>query len=298
MTKSSTIAQSQPGLGRSTLSIVDYSFGTWVKQRRKALDLTQEELAKQVGCSISLIFKIEADERRPSRQIAELLAQHLEIAPGQRELFLKTARHEKTQSGLDFPAPPASRYDLPSLPFPLTPLIGREHEVRAIRQQLQDPACRLLTLTGPGGVGKTRLALDIAHQLGASFPQGVCFVSLAGTSSAELIVPAIAEALGIVFSGTRELKSQLFIALQEKQMLLVLDNLEHLVDGIEILDELLAQCPQVKLLTTSRAPLHLHAEWTFEVQGLPVPSRIDLDHLESNSAAALRTIMSAACVAA
>ena len=272
---------------------MDYSFGAWIKRRRRALDLTQQELARRLGCSSSLIFKIESDQRRPSRQIAELLAQHLEIPLDERELFLRVARQQKGIDELDaIPAlttpPPAAdtSRSITRLPVPVTSLMGREHELRTIVQQLQDPACRLMTLTGPGGVGKTRLALEVAHRMQEELGQMTGFVALAGTGAPEFIVPAIADGLGFAFSGTAELKRQLFNFLREKDILLVLDNLEHLLDGIELLDELLAHAAHVKVLATSREQLNLRAEWTFEVQGLPVPSAGTPADLLSNSAVA------------
>lgn len=279
-----------------TMANQEVSLGQWIRKRRKALDLTQGELAKRVGCSLSLIFKIEADERRPSRQVAELLAKHLEIPSDQRDLFLKVARQEKAvdETGSlstlsETMHVPTSQHISPNLhlPLPLTSIIGREHELRSISQQIRDPLCRLLTLTGPGGVGKTRLALEVAHGLNDSFKNGAHFVSLVGTSTSDFIIPAIADQLGFGFSGTTDLKVQLFNYLSEKDILLVLDNLEHLLDGIELLDELLEHTPQVKVLTTSREQLNLRAEWIFEVQGLPVSSHLQLSDLQSNSAVAL-----------
>ena len=124
-------------------SITDYSFGTWIKRRRKALDMTQQQLAQRVGCSDSLIFKIESDDRRPSRQIAELLAEHLEIPNEQRDLFLKVARQKKAVDGLESLSP-LSTLEPASAPHPHhshmpispTPLIGREHETDVIIKQL------------------------------------------------------------------------------------------------------------------------------------------------------------------
>jgi transcriptional regulator with XRE-family HTH domain len=140
---------------------VDYSFGNWVKRRRKALDLTQQLLAGLVGCSLATIVKIESDERRPSRQMAELLARHLEIPPDQRDLFIKVARREKAADNLNpLPLPPRPGFDSSSgqphthLPLPTNPLIGREFELAEIVRLIQDPQCRLLP--------KNRLSLNVA----------------------------------------------------------------------------------------------------------------------------------------
>ena len=272
---------------------MEYSFGNWVRKRRKALDLTQQELASRVGCSPSLVFKIESDERRPSRQIAELLAEKLEIPADQHTLFLKIARQEKSTSSLDAlpPLSPIEPVTHPkpkpgNLPVPPTPLVGRENEVSVIIHQLLEPACRLLTLTGPGGIGKTRLAIEVGRQFESQFNDGVYFVSLAGVSMTESIIPAIAEVLGVTFSGPAEPLIQVINFLKAKQVLLVIDNMEHLIEGASLLGELLQKTQQVKMLTTSREQLRLQWEWIFEVQGLPVPEDAD-EKIENNSAVSL-----------
>jgi transcriptional regulator with XRE-family HTH domain len=187
---------------------METSFGSWVKRRRKALDITQNELAQRVGCSTSAIFKIEADERRPSRQIAELLAQHLEIPPDQQALFIKVARQEKRFSSLDgiptlaemvsWEVSERAGGNLPVFP---TPFVGREYEIDTVSNLLQDPACRLVTLTGPGGVGKTRLAVEVARKLETTFADGAYFISLAAVDLPESILSILADVLGLVFSG-------------------------------------------------------------------------------------------------
>jgi predicted ATPase/transcriptional regulator with XRE-family HTH domain len=282
------------------VNTVDYSFGNWVRRRRKALDLTQQELAKKVGCSLSAIFKIESDERRPSRQIAELLARYLEIPSEQYDLFLKVARREKGFDQLEA-VPPLSGLELApisqplktNLPFALTSLIGREHELHTIIQQIQDPICRLLTLTGPGGVGKTRLAIEVARRMQMNFKDDVYFISFAGVADHEYIVSTTANALGLTFSGPIDQKTQVFNYLRNREALLIFDNLEHLISddpedaGSAFVSDLLHQSPHVKVIATSREQLRLQAEWIFELQGLPVPQDAQTDEIESNSAAEL-----------
>jgi len=271
-------------------------FGDWLKRRREDLNLTQAELGQRTCCTVFTIRKIEAGERRPSRQLAGLLAQALDIPCEDQDTFIKAARGERSLGRLPSPARTASRDAQPaiqsspvpgSLPRALTPFVGREPELSALGQLLQDPHCSLLTIVGPGGIGKTRLAIEAARRSQDLFPDGVWFVPLAGLNSTVLLGTAIASAINISFQNPNNPQKQLFQYLQNKKALLVLDNAEHLLEGAGVFSEIIKDCPQVKLLVTSRERLNLLSEWVFEITGLPVPPSHQVEPFESYSSIAL-----------
>jgi predicted ATPase/DNA-binding XRE family transcriptional regulator/Tfp pilus assembly protein PilF len=272
--------------------ILDYSFGSWVRRRRKALDLTQQELASRVGCSVATIVKIESDERRPSRQIAELLGQHLQIPTEQQEQFLRVARKEKNVEALGEETTGVPSRPVRSSRIPPSPgvLLGREVELAEIVRLVQEPHCRLLTLTGPGGIGKTHLAIHLGTMLANSGERLVAFISLAPVNGREQTVTAIADALGIVLYAASDRAEQLISYLQDKDLILVLDNFEHLAgdeECVDLIGEILRGAYNLKLIATSRQPLQLQAEWLFEVQGLPVPKTENPEELMASSAVML-----------
>jgi predicted ATPase/DNA-binding SARP family transcriptional activator len=160
-----------------------------------------------------------------------------------------------------------------NLPVQLTPFIGREEELAEIQERLQDPACRLLTLVGLGGSGKTRLALEAAATQIDHFSHGVYFISLAPLDSVDSIVPTVAEALGFRFYEEGEPRQQLLDYLRQKRMLLILDNFEHLVEGAGLVTDILQIAPDVKILVTSRVRLNVGGENLFPVAGIDFPDR-------------------------
>ena len=157
------------------------------------------------------------------------------------------------------------------LPPQPTPFVGRQEELRAVGRLLKAPDCRLVTLIGPGGIGKTRLALEAAQQNAGRFLHGVCFVPLAPVGTAFYLASTVVQALGLTLHGGKEATEHLLHYLEDKELLLVLDGFEHLLDGAGMLTEILEQAPDVKLLVTSRERLRLRWEWTFEVRGLDYP---------------------------
>jgi predicted ATPase/predicted Ser/Thr protein kinase len=181
-----------------------------------------------------------------------------------------------------------------NLPVQLTPFFGREADLAQIADRLQDPACRLLTLVGPGGSGKTRLALEAGAAQVDNFAHGVFFVSLAPLDSVKAIVPTVAEALGFSFYEEGEPQQQLLDYLHQKTMLLILDNFEHLLDGAGVVTEVLKTAPDVRILATSRARLNVQGEHLFPIAGMDFPALIPREPKEAAQYSAVKLFLQSA----
>jgi DNA-binding SARP family transcriptional activator/predicted ATPase len=221
----------------------------------------------------------------------------VEPSPQTRALYQQLSKGQapygapEPQSASPIEATRASGEPLPTrhnLPPQATPFIGRSNELAEIADRLQhDAACRLLNVIGPGGIGKTRLALQAANDQLANFVDGVFFVPLAPLTSAAAIAPAIAQALSLPTHGQTEPYRQVLDYVHDKQLLLVLDNFEHLLEGIDLLADILTTAPQVKLLVTSRERLHLQWEWILEIRGLDYPASDEEPQVEAFEAVQL-----------
>jgi len=261
--------------------LAEVSFGEWLRRQRKAAGLTQEQLALQISCSTSALKKIEAEERRPSAPIVERLAEIFNIPSSEHISFLRFARGDwksvpTLQSG-DAPWRVPIPVSPTNLPISLTSFIGREKEVEEIICLINKN--RLVTLTGPGGVGKTRLAIQSSNKLLSQFKDGICWVELAPLTDEALVPQALAKSLGVREIPNQSWNQTLSNFLRSRQLLLVLDNCEHLIAGCaHLADTLLGLCPNLKILATSRESLGLLSEdvWSVPILSLPNPQRMTL----------------------
>ena len=263
------------------------SFGERLRRLRVAATLSQEALAERAGLSRNGISNLERGRSpAPRLETVRLLADALRLSETDRSALLAAARPAVFADELSgsSQSAPASRG------APLPRLFGREPMLAAIRARLRNDDVRLLTLTGPGGVGKTRLALAAAEDLGASFPDGLAFVDLAPLRDPALALSTVAATLGLREIGGRALTDACHAFLRDRKMLLILDNFEHLLEAAPVVTDILAAGMRVKILATSRAPLHIRGEWEYPVSPLGLPSNEEtsnLTALAANEAVAL-----------
>jgi predicted ATPase/DNA-binding XRE family transcriptional regulator len=255
-------------------ALAEVSFGDWLKRRRMGLGLTQDQLALQINCSTSALRKFESEERRPSAETIEHLADIFAIPPEERKSFLRFARGDwQAFAGGDTENAPwrlANINQQSNLPSLFTSFIGREKEQREVTNLFKKN--RLVTLAGAGGIGKTRLAVQMGHQLLHDYPHGVWFVPLESLSDPLRVPQAVASVFGIREGIDRQVVETLMHVLRPKTSLLILDNCEHLLDACaQLISTLLTHCPYLRILTTSREILKMEGEATYYLPSLSTP---------------------------
>lgn len=243
-------------------------FGARLRQLREAAGLTQEELASRAGLTAKAISMLERGERRhPYPNTVRSLAGALGLSEEERATLMAAVPR---QDGVPSTAQVARLES--ALPLPPTLLVGREQALREVTGLLSRPEVRLLTLTGVGGVGKTRLVLEIARESAELFPDGVAFVALASLSDPALVVSTIAQLLGLRAAEGETPREVLHNYLREKRFLLVLDNFEHLPEAAPDVSMLIESCQGLVVLVTSRAPLRVRGEQEYPVPPLALPA--------------------------
>ena len=247
-----------------------------LRRYREAAGQSQEELAARADLTKNAIGALERGERRrPYPDTIRRLAAALGLSDAAREALAAAARGGVVRPSQAPPAVPATPQPL-DVPAYLEPLIGRERETATLLHMLGQPEVRLLTLTGPGGVGKTRLAGELAWAALGIFPDGVAWTSLAPLTEPALVTPAVAHALGLREAGGQTPRELLRGYLRDRHVLLVLDNFEHVLGASPDVAALLLGCPRLTVLTTSRAPLRIQGEQEYPLPPLGLP---DLSHV-------------------
>jgi predicted ATPase/DNA-binding XRE family transcriptional regulator len=243
------------------------SFGAQLKALREAAGYTQEELATIAGLSVHGVSALERGERRrPHLETVRAISAALDLTGAPRDALLRSARAADTV---------VDEFGGLSLHMPLTTLLGRDADVQALLDWLGDPVRRLITLTGPGGAGKTRLAIEIAQTVAAARESRVAFVPLAATSDPGFVASVIAEALGLSDVVAADLPRRVRGAFGDRPLLLVLDNFEHVLDAAPLVGELLTSLITLRVLVTSRAPLRVRGEREYTVGPLALHADAD-----------------------
>jgi predicted ATPase/DNA-binding XRE family transcriptional regulator len=244
------------------------SFGAQLKAHREAAGFTQEELATIAGLSVHAVSALErGHRRRPHVETVRALSAALDLTGAVRDALVVSAR----------PAGPPGAVDQlrdVSLPLALTVFLGRDADLQTLRMWLADPTARLITLTGPGGTGKTRLALELART-SAPADARVLFVGLAAVRDSVFVAPAIAEALGVVDATALDLPTRARAACGDTPTLLVLDNFEQVIEAAPLVADLLASVAALRVLVTSRARLRVRGEREYAVG--PLALDVDVD---------------------
>ena len=245
------------------------SFGAQLKALREAAGFTQEELATIAGLSVHAVSALERGERRrPHVETLRALSAALDLTGATRDAFVGSARSTAQATAVD-------ELTRVSLPVPPTVLLGRDADVQTLRQWLADPDARLITLIGPGGVGKTRLALELARAIADEGATRVVFVPLAAIRDSAFVESAIAEAFGLVDVTARDLPRRVRVACQHHSTLVVLDNFEHVLNAAPPVADLLTSVTLLRVLVTSRAPLRVRGEREYVVGPLELEAGSD-----------------------
>src|SRR5579859_148371 len=297
----------------------DYNFGQMMQTIRSNLGLTQTSLADVLGVSRRAVSEWESGGSYPKadhlKNLIVLALKHQAFPVGQEADEIRSlwkASHQKIlldeswlksvlslasneikdpDTATNFIDSIPAEFTVPRkidrevhdlLPFQPNSFVGRLSELTVIDGLIRNKACRLLTLLGPGGVGKTRLAIEAAKRLSEMFMDGTVFVDLAPLGSSNQLVSAISDALDLPSVEPPIPKVNLLKYLTERQMMVILDNFEHLLDGVDLVQDILREAPHITLLVTSRERLNLRAEWLFDVKGLSYPTKAD-DQLSSLS---------------
>ena len=251
------------------------SFATQLRQLRERAGLTQEELAERAGVTVHAVSALERGTRtRPYPHTVRSLAAALRVTDAEQTALVRAvpSRRAEPTTGSEPGGPAAVPPPRPvALVVPPTPLHGREGDVTALSSLIRSGHCRLLTLTGLGGVGKTRLAAALAAELAADFPDGTVQVALAPVTGAAEVMDTVGRALGLTGGDGPGGVELVAAALADRRLLLVLDNFEHLLDAAADVGELAARCPGVTVLVSSRSPLRVRGEHEYPVSPLALP---------------------------